>query len=237
MDNYIGRRYDMLECISEPYRKDGRLVIDVRCDCGTIKTMRLDYLNKPTVRKSCGCFKYQKHLLPNNYIVHGDKVFVHLHSSQGDKSWMTCDLEDWEQAKDYNWSDRSKYARATISGNDYPFHRLYPQEDGKMIDHIDQNRYNNMKSNLRYVTRAQNAYNSNSVQSNTGIRGVSKRRDKYGAIITVNGKFISERYDTLEEAIIARKALEEKYYGLRSLETIENLGIKADIDRLIKPRS
>ena len=70
------------------------------------------------------------------------------------------------------------------------------------VDHIDRNPYNNSLSNLRGVTRAQNAYNSKKGKNASSIyKGVSLRNEngKWRSYITVQNKMISLGTYSLEE--------------------------------------
>lgn len=63
---------------------------------------------------------------------------------------------------------------------------------GMLVDHINMDRLDNRRSNLRICTNQQNRWNTK-IQSNntTGIKGVyfSKQRRKFVAQIKFNGKF------------------------------------------------
>lgn len=89
---------------------------------------------------------------------------------------------------------------------------------GLMPDHIDRNKLNNQRSNLRLVTRSQNYRNSGlSTRNTSGFRGVSwdKAREKWDARITVNGVQIHlGRFDNLAEASMAYKAEVSKHFAL-----------------------
>ena len=82
------------------------------------------------------------------------------------------------------------------------------------LDHIDRNKSNNSISNLREVSRSENNLNKGLQANNkTGIAGVyfHKKSDKYRAEIKRNNKTTSLGYfDTLDEAITARKLAEIK---------------------------
>jgi hypothetical protein len=75
----------------------------------------------------------------------------------------------------------------------------------------------NRKVNLRVVNASQNAMNYKVSSNNkSGTRGViyDTKSKKWRAEIKINGKHISlGRYDKLEDAVAARKAAEEKYFG------------------------
>lgn len=85
------------------------------------------------------------------------------------------------------------------------------------IDHINGNRADNRKSNLRLVTLSQNAMNRKIPNNNTsGCSGVSynKIQQRWEARIGYEGRRIHLGwFDTLEEAVMARKKAEEMYYG------------------------
>ena len=90
-------------------------------------------------------------------------------------------------------------------------------DNDNVIDHINRDRLDNRKNNLRIATHQQNTINR-SVQSNniSNIPGVSWRKDrnKWRAYIAVNKKQISlGMFKTKEEAIKARKEGEIKYFG------------------------
>ena len=73
-----------------------------------------------------------------------------------------------------------------------------------LVDHIDRNRLNNSKENLRQCNKKQNQRNRTKQLNNTsGFKGVSydKKRNKWQAGIGVNGKRIGlGRFDTPELA-------------------------------------
>jgi hypothetical protein len=86
-----------------------------------------------------------------------------------------------------------------------------------VIDHIDHNKLNNCRSNLRIVTRHQNNMNQGKRKNNkSGVIGVhwDKKREKWKAEIKLNNKLIHLGYfDNLEEASQVRKEAEIKYFG------------------------
>lgn len=66
-----------------------------------------------------------------------------------------------------------------------------------LIDHINMNKLDNRKENLRTANKAQNSMNRETQSNNTqGFRGISfdKRRSKFRAYIKVNGKQIALGY-------------------------------------------
>jgi hypothetical protein len=89
--------------------------------------------------------------------------------------------------------------------------------DGKIVDHIDGDTLNCQRSNLRLVTKQQNNWNrAVSVKSNTGIKGVSYRKDigKYRSRINFNGREIVLGYYTrTEDAGQAYKEASLRFFG------------------------
>lgn len=80
-----------------------------------------------------------------------------------------------------------------------------------VIDHIDHNPLNNRKSNLREVTKKENATNVVVTKSKTGIRNITIDGDKYR--VRVN-KISFGRYNTLEEAIEVAEKQRAKIFPL-----------------------
>lgn len=89
--------------------------------------------------------------------------------------------------------------------------------NNEIVDHIDGDKLNNRTSNLRIVTKSQNAMNSKiRANSRTGITGVhfDKRDSVYQAYISVNGKKLNlGRFKNIEDAKSARLSAEIEYFG------------------------
>lgn len=79
--------------------------------------------------------------------------------------------------------------------------------DGLEVDHINRDKLDNRKFNLRLCTRSQN--NMNKVSS-----GVRWTKNKWQAEIKYAGRFIYlGRFSTKEAAMVVRRAAEKKYFG------------------------
>ncbi len=96
--------------------------------------------------------------------------------------------------------------------------------DAHVIDHVDGDRLNNQRSNLRVVTEHENQINRHVKNRNntSGVRGVTyewkrPRIKRWTVQIGVHWKHKHIGYYlTVEEAIEARLAAERKYWGVNA---------------------
>jgi hypothetical protein len=89
--------------------------------------------------------------------------------------------------------------------------------DGLVTDHINRDKLDNRRENLRTCTDIQNRYNRGKYSNNTsGVLGVTwdKARNKWQAQIRVKNKNIHlGRYVSLQGATLARRWGEKLYHG------------------------
>ena len=111
-------------------------------------------------------------------------------------------------------SDANGYACVSIKRKLYYIHRLIKRaKEGETIDHINGNKLDNRRSNLRRITMSNNIANSNKRVTNTsGYKGVHKFRDKWQAQITKDYKSIHIGY--FEDLVQAAKAYDKKAFEL-----------------------
>jgi hypothetical protein len=118
----------------------------------------------------------------NEIIIHDNYAEICLYRNNEIIGKTKIDIDDIDVCKDYKWfinGDGYAYANdkkgSTISLSRY----LYKDIDKSMeIDHIDNDRLNNCKNNLRMATRSQNNYNKKS----TGITWNKKAKKWYAQI-------------------------------------------------------
>lgn len=145
----------------------------------------------------------------NKYWIDDNIAHVELPNTHKE---MICDIDDWEILKEYTWFDLNGYAE---SGK-MLFHRMVMKPPkGMVIDHINRNRYDNRKENLRITTtRVNNINRDRNINSKTGVYGVNlTKNNKYTVRIRYKGKklYIGV-FDSLEEAKQAREKAEIKYH-------------------------
>ena len=186
-----------------------------RCDCGNILKTRSFSLTNGTT-KSCGCLAKELRVARmkkyNTYDLSGEYGIGY--TSKGEEFYF--DLEDYDKIKDYCWNKHKEYITTRNVSGYILFHRLVMgiSDENIAVDHINHNKSDNRKNNLRFVTDSQNSMNRCISSHNTsGITGVNKCNGKWTARIGVNTKRIFlGNYDNFFEAVKARKEAEEKYY-------------------------
>ena len=204
--------------LEEEKRIDGRYYCLCKCDCGNEKYIRSTSLkNKAT--KTCGKCSYHKiqkrqHSQYNQYDLSG--AYGIGYTSKREEFYF--DLEDYEKIKNYTWYVKSSgYIKA--ENLDYLQHRIITNVVGreKFVDHINHNKLDNRKSNLRIVNNSQNQMNRNIGSNNSsGHRGISWHKNKHGWIaqIGVNKRLIYLGFfKNIEDAIRVRNEAEDKYFG------------------------
>lgn len=133
---------------------------------------------------------------------------------------MLFDVCDLEKVSAHQWCvDALGYPCSYIDGNVVRLHRvIYPTvAKGLVVDHINRDKLDNRRSNLRVVTQKENCHNA-SLRSNnkSGVAGVffDKRAGRWRAQIYHGGKTTHVGiYDCFDDAVKARKEAENKYYG------------------------
>lgn len=138
----------------------------------------------------------------NEYHIKGDVTYIDLYNKHGNViSQAKIDTEDLDKVKYIKWKlSGSGYAMNTskYSGNSKHMSRAILNTT-EFVDHINHNKLDNRKENLRIVTRSRNQMNEN-------YRGVTRTKNgKFYAHIKVNQKMINLGvYIFEEEALFAR---------------------------------
>lgn len=129
------------------------------------------------------------------------------------------DDEFYEPLNQLTWCFSQGYATRKI-GNQTVFmhHCIIGKPDiGFDVDHIDGNKLNNQKTNLRFCTRSQNTANRGANKNNkSGYKGVSwnKNTCKWRATIVINAKQNHlGLFNTKEQAAEAYNVAAKQLFG------------------------
>ncbi len=140
---------------------------------------------------------------------------------QSDKTpAILVDLDVADEIAERRWCiDGGGYPLANISGvyirlHDYVLAKhIEEKPDGYYVDHINQDKLDNRKQNLRIATPHENVCNLPLKRTNkTGVTGVCREKNgAFRAYIRIDGKQQSlGHYKTIEEAIKARMDAETR---------------------------
>lgn len=129
-----------------------------------------------------------------------DMKRIPVRDEHGIVAYAKVDDADYEKVSPFKWSINGKagYAVRGLVENGKArtqlMHRLIMDApEGSRIDHVNGDKLDNRRRNLRFATRSQNAMNKGKPKNNTsGFKGVSwyKKAKKWCARIKVNGKTI-----------------------------------------------
>lgn len=200
-----------------------------RCKCGCEKSV---YIGNVINGKSKSCGHTNNKLIGerskkyNEYYIKGTNVYVKFHNTEDE---MVCDTDDWEKLKQYCWhKSKQGYCISQINRSPVRFHRLIFNISNKkqQVDHVNGNKLDNRKINLRICNNQENSFNKDKNKNNTsGYKGVywDGDRNKWRASIQFNGKSIKspKRYNNPEEAFNWYKDKSDELFGEFSYDIID----------------
>ena len=196
--------------------------------CGNVVSVRGENLSSGNT-KGCGCDAYQKmskkrHLNAINTFEYSDDLNCWIGQSNNTNSRFFVDNDDKELVSAYCWYETNHgYMMARLEdGRQILLHRLImfglsSADSSVTVDHINRNKLDCRKLNLRLCTPQENSWNvgvhKNSMSGERGVRWHEKTQ-KWNAYITMDGKFKSlGYYDSIQDAVEARRSAELKYRG------------------------
>ena len=153
----------------------------------------------------------------NEIIEYEDYAEIVLTNNKGEETGRAIiDLEYIDVIKDYKWHLTARgYVLNNKVGKLHKF--IMNPSDDLVVDHINRNKLDNRRCNLRICSQHQNSMNKSKASNNTsGVSGVcwDKNSNKWAAYININKKrkFLGY-FSTLEKAAEVRRQAEIEYYG------------------------
>ena len=215
---YIGQKINRLTILQDVGRdKHSHKLVEVQCSCEdkTIFIARLRSVIDGNTT-SCWCFNKEKRFESkkkyNTYDLTGEYGIGY--TFKGEEFYF--DLEDYAKIKDICWYINYGYVNNITLGR---FHRLILDlKDDEIVDHINLNRKDNRKENLRIVNKSQNAMNVKGYgkMAKFGLKGISwnKNWNKWHNQIQKGNKHIYSKYfENILDAINDKIEFEKEYFG------------------------
>lgn len=132
--------------------------------------------------------------------------------SNRESQYFKIDDEDYDLISKYTWCiSNGGYITTSIKRKTVRLHRLLlglVTDDGNIVDHIDCDKCNNCRDNLRLCSKSENNRNVRKPSTNmSGFKGVSKHANKWVARICLDGK--SRHLGLYSDIIEAAKAYDK----------------------------
>jgi len=135
---------------------------------------------------------------------------------------VQVDPQDWEWLNQWEWIYHNGYAQSHVDGKTVLMHRLIANAPkGTVVDHINRDRLDNRRKNLRVVTVQANGLNRRpNVNNSSGETGVYKTDNgNYRAQIAANDKdFNLGTYTTKTEAVHAYQLAHKRMKQLHGIK-------------------
>lgn len=161
---------------------------------------------------------------------------MEIETKKGEK--ILVSIEDYEHLNQFKWNVNRRYALSCINKKNWRIHRYIMIElvgnkeltRHNFIDHINGNKLDNRRNNLRIVTVEENNRNKTK-RKNTLSKylGVSKKNKKYTAQLTLNDQNKSKLYALYE--------IEEHAAYQYDLWILQNKVIHAKKNNIEKPEN
>ena len=233
----LDSRLTVIKCVGR--NKGNRALWLCKCECGN-EIIVDGALTRKNNTKSCGCKKLEesknngfanrgKRKKFNTFVFNDDDTVCGF-DDKGNS--FLIDKDDYEAVSKYVWhKTKGGYWMTVYSDEPYKqthlkLHKLVTRTSStELIDHVNRDKNDNRKCNLRVCDLYENARNSSIAKNNTsGFIGVSynKQRKEWKASIhqksddrnrTGGKELFLGWYKNKEDAIVARLKGELKYFG------------------------
>lgn len=161
---------------------------------------------------------------PNPFVIEGNICRIVLFNKHGEQTGVVIiDTEDVNKCKKHKWFlSKRGYPTSRINGKLICLHKyIFSAEN---IDHIDRDRFNNRKSNLRECSYSQNIMNQTSRGGTGRYKGVwfDKKNNKWAAAIRYNNerKSLGRFHDEKEAALAYNRAAKKHHKEFACLNSL-----------------
>lgn len=155
------------------------------CDCGNVVIVHGASLKSGTT-KSCGCLRKKV----NDFYITGDVAHILCGLKE-----ILIDVDDFEMIMRDSWHI-GKNGYACRNADNKLMHRIITSAPkGEIIDHINRNRLDNRKSNLRFANPSINGFNKHVKVGMSGEHYISLNKSNNYYCVYVDGKYEGGSYD------------------------------------------
>jgi hypothetical protein len=209
-----GKRFGKLIVVKQVKNIKTKIAYLCQCDCGNKIVFQGYYLTNGN-RSDCGCIKPFINKINRNYYEFKDN-YVIGYTSKGEEFYF--DIEDYDIVSKYVWHlNNHKYVLTNCPKSTKMYRLILKPSRNEIVDHINHNKSDNRKENLRICTHTNNNQNRRLHKNNTsGHTGVSwkKSSNMWYSYITKDKKRLCLGYfEDISDAIQSREEAEIKYFG------------------------
>lgn len=186
MDKNIGKKYGKLIIIKLDHKDKYLKYYLCKCDCGNEKVVLLGNLKMGYI-KSCGCLYQNIGRKVNKYRKMKDYIIGYA-TNTNNKFYI--DIDDFDKVKKYSWYEQKNGYLYHKEDNkkSISLHRYITNcPDGMVVDHINHNKKDNRKANLKVCTQKENA--NNRKNKAIGITKIYRNKNIY-YIVQLKGKYL-----------------------------------------------
>lgn len=182
----------------------------------TCRFCGIEFYHKEKKREYCSINCYRKSQRNNSIEIKENYAEIVINSTKYGIIKVLIDKEDIQKVSQFQWAidkvGENKFYISTNLYNQHPkklyLHRLVTNCPVDMcVDHINHNRLDNRKANLKVCTIAENNNNFSLSKANTsGYKHIcfDKNNNKY--IVSIKNKFFG-RFSSIEDAIKQREKI------------------------------
>ncbi len=217
----FGRLY--VQSIKGKTRDNKRYIYHCVCDCGNECDVLGELLSSGKT-KSCGCLRKETaSRISRKYNIYDLSGSYGIGYTTNTNEKFYFDLGDYDKIKNYAWHKNKSGYLVYLQNDGHKYSNniilsriIMNAPTDMVVDHINHNKLDNRKSNLRLATVSQNGMNHIISKDNkSGNSGVwyDKINKKWCASITCGTNNIwLGRFVKYEDAVIARKNAEVNYF-------------------------